>query len=952
MSSGPYRLQRGGFIDRSQRIDFSFDGRALSGFEGDSLASALLANGVRTVARSFKFHRPRGVYAAGIEEPNALVQLHAGAHAIPSVRAPVIQLQAGLRARSQAGWPSVSFDLLRALDFAASLFAAGFYNKTFMWPSWHLYEPAMRELAGLGRTPTEPDPDRYEVRNLHCEVLVVGAGVAGLTAAASAAATGERVVLADQDTVFGGTSRWDGSSIEGVNAAQWLETTIARLQRAANVRCLPRTTAVGCYDHNVVTLIEDVEAGGRAGAPRERYWIVRPKRIVLATGAIEQPLVFCNNDRPGVMLAGAARRYLTCQAVAPGRRILIATNNDSAYALATELHAAGIAPLTLVDSRMDPPANRIADMRALGIPVHVGSMPVNTRGFGALSGVDVAHVEGRSVRGKVQRFDCDALLVSGGWSPALHLFAQAGGKLIYSDAARSLVPAAANESVAIVGAAAGLADSATIGPRISPIGSSSRQWIDLRHDVTVADIELAVRENFTAVEHVKRYTTVGMSVDQGKTSQTLALEVIAALRGCAPAQLGYTTMRPPVTPVTLGAIAGRSTGALFAPSRRSPLHDWHVAHGALMEDFGEWQRPAAYPQVSETRADALRREARAVRTAVGLFDASPLGKIEVHGPDAREFVDHFYINDFTALQPGRIRYGLMLRETGVIYDDGTVVALAQDRLLLTTTSGNAASVGAWLEEWRQCEWPQLRVVIFPVTDQWATITVAGPWARRALERLKPSCDLSNEAFPHFGLRETELLGTPVRICRVSFSGELSYEVSAAPDATPTIWQALMHEGRDLGITPYGVDAVLHLRMEKGFLHIGTDTDGTTVPDDVGWGRAAATKRRDFVGKRSLALPENQRADRLQLIGLTGSDGRSIRVGSHLRLEDSRATTDGWVTSAGRTILDDRPVALALLRGGRTRLDAEVAVYDGGRIVTRARVVSPPFVDPRGERMHA
>ncbi len=952
MSRGPYRLEHGGLLDRSKPLAFSFDGRALRGFEGDSLASALLANGVRTVARSFKFHRPRGVFSAGIEEPNSLVQLHQGARAIPSARAPAVRLQRGLIARSQSGWPSASFDLLRALDFAAPLFAAGFYNKTFIWPSWHVYEPMIRGLAGLGRSPVGPDPDRYDVRNVHCEVLVVGAGVAGLATASSAAATGERVVLIDQDTVFGGTSRWDGSSIEGMSAARWLETTIAGLQGAANVRCLPRTAAVGCYDHNVVTLIEDVEADGDTGAPRERYWIVRPRRIVLATGAIEQPLVFCNNDRPGVMLAGAARRYLKCQAVAPGRRILIATNNDSAYALATELHAAGIAPLAIVDSRVEVPQTRLAEMRALSVPVHTGSMPVDTRGFGALRRVDVARVDGTSAIGDVRRFDCDALLVSGGWNPALHLFTQAGGKLIYRESSRALVPAAEIASVEIVGAALDQADSAPIGPRISPVGRSSRQWIDLRHDVAVADLELAVRENFTALEHVKRHTTVGMSVDQGKTSHVLALEVIAALRGCAPVQLGHTTMRPPVTPVTLGAIAGRSIGARFAPSRRSPLHDWHAAHGALVEDFGEWQRPAAYRQASETRAAAVQREAQAVRTAVGLFDASPLGKIEVHGPDAREFLDRFYINDFASLQPGRIRYGLMLRESGVIFDDGTVVALAPDRLLLTTTTGNAASVGAWLEEWRQCEWPQLRVAVFPVTEQWATITIAGPRARRILERLQPGCEMSNEAFPHFGLRETQLLGTPVRIGRVSFSGELSYEVNAAPDAAPTIWEALMYEGRDLGITPYGVDAVLHLRMEKGFLHVGTDTDDTTVPDDVGWGKAAAAKSREFIGKRSLAMPETRRADRLQLVGLTGSDDHSIPIGSHLRLADSREVTDGWVTSTGRTVVDDRPVALALLRGGRARLDAVVTVYDGGRIVTRARVVNPPFYDPAGERMHA
>lgn len=955
MASGPYRLGHGGLIDRSRPVAFRFNGQALAGFAGDTLASALLANGVRTVARSFKLHRPRGVFSAGLEEPNALVRLHSGALAIASARAPVVPLDAGLEAHSQAGWPGVSFDVLRLFDLIAPLFAAGFYNKTFLWPGWEFYEPLIRRLAGLGRAPREPDPDRYDVRNAHCDVLVVGGGVAGLEAALVAARAGERVMLVEQDAQLGGRALWDRSEVAGAPATKWLSQTLCELDACADVRLMPGTLAVGCYDHNVVTAVEAVAGHVRErGTPRERYWIIRPRRIVLAAGAIEQPLVFANNDRPGVMLAGAAHRYLACYAVAPGRRIAIATNNDSAYALATELIAAGIAPAAFIDSREHPPGELGARLQQRGVPVHVGCMPIDTRGFAALSSVLIGRCAAGQAPAREQRIDCDALLVCGGWNPALHLFAQAGGKLTYSEESRALVPANTVRGIDIAAlASGGLANGATpVGPRIAATGSTSRQWVDLLHDVTVADIELAVRENFASLEHVKRYTTAGMSADQGKTSNPLTVEVTARLRGCKPAQLGYTTLRPPFSPTSLGAIAGRGLGERFAPTRTSPLHAWHASHGAVIEHYGEWQRPAVYRRTDiESRGAAIRRECRTVRTAVGLFDGSPLGKIEVHGPDAREFLDRFYINNLATLQPGRVRYGLMLRESGVLYDDGTVVELAPDRLLVTTTSGNAGSVAAWLEEWRQCEWPQLRVAVFPVTDQWATLTLAGPNARAVLARLRPECDLSNTAFPHFTLRETRLLAGPARIARVSFSGELSYEISVPPDAAMQVWDALLNEGRGFDIAPYGLEAVLRLRLEKGYLHVGTDTDGTTVPDDVGWGKAAAAKTRDFIGRRSLSLPENRRPDRLQLVGLAGS--APLPVGAHLKLPQSRDVTDGWITSAGVTALEGQPIALALLRCGRKFIGtAVVAVHDAGRVIGQAHVVSGQFYDPSGARMNA
>jgi sarcosine oxidase subunit alpha len=484
------------------------------------------------------------------------------------------------------------------------------------------------------------------------------------------------------------------------------------------------------------------------------------------------------------------------------------------------------------------------------------------------------------------------------------------------------------------------------------VGNTRRQWVDLRHDVTVSDLELALRENYSSIEHVKRYTTVGMSADQGKTSNVVALEIVARLRGMKPSELGHTTLRPPFVPVTLGAIAGRGIGERFAPSRRTPMHDWHVANDAVLEDFGEWKRPALYLRNGESRHDGVLREARAVRRTAGLFDASPLGKIEVQGPDALAFLDRFYINNLRTLKPGRARYGLMLRESGVLFDDGTVVMLKPDRFLVTTTSGNAGRVAAWLEEWHQCEWPQLQLAMTPVTDQWATVSLAGPRARAILSTLDMDIDLSAAAFPHLGMREGRILGQPARIYRVSFTGELTYEINVPASAGQRLWDALLEAGKPHDLQPFGLDAMLLMRLEKGFLHIGTDTDGTTVPDDVGWGKVAATKIADFIGKRSLRLPENVRADRLQLVGLVGRVGNAdIIVGSHLRLTGTSEATDGWVTSAGRAVLTGEPIALALLRGGRQRVGEQVSVHDVGH-VTHSRVVNPLFYDAPGDRMNA
>ena len=947
---GPYRL---GNTAAKAPVEFRFDGRILRGVEGDTVASALLANGYRIVSRSFKYHRPRGVFSAGLEEPNALVQLHAGAQSIPAVRSTLMSISNGLETSSAVGWPSVSFDVFRAIDFAHSVFAAGFYNKAFIWPSWHVYEPIIRSLAGFGTAPTGPDPDCYETRHAHCDILIIGGGSAGIAAAKAAGEAGQRVMLVEQGASLGGNSH---------PSTQSPSNAISGLEGLSTVRVMLRTMAFAYYDHNLIALAESVagERHSRTGrgeggrSPRERLWLVRAGKVVLATGAIEQPMIFCNNDRPGIMLAGAAATYLRRHQIAPGREVVVATNNDSAYGVVSELRQAGVNIVALVDSRTAPSDGLIQNMKDLGVPVQTRSMPIDTRGFGGLKEVILGTLSSSPGKGvdEVRRISCDALLVSGGWSPTLHLFAQGGGKLGYSPQSRTFAPTGTLPNIEIVGAASQGRAGESLGERVSPVGNKSRQWVDLRHDVTVADIELSVRENFTAVEHIKRYTTLGMAADQGKLGQAPAVEVIARARNMQPAELGHTTFRPPFAPVTLGTLVGRNVGALYAPYRRSPLYEVQASAGAVFEDYGEWQRAAAFPRVGESREDAITREAKLVRNGVAIYDASPLGKIELIGPDALEFADHFYINNLKTLKPGRARYGIMLRETGVIFDDGTIVVLDEGHVLLTTTSSGAGRVAAWLEEWRQCEWPATRVVVSPVTDQWATVALTGMHARAVLERLKPACDVSNDAFPHLGFQTTELLGSEARIYRVSFSGELTYEINVPAHKATQLWEALLEEGRTFGIEPYGIEALLHLRMEKGFLHIGSDTDGTTVPDDVGFGKPAAAKANHYVGKRSLTLPENVRPDRLQLVGLLGDSSRPLPVGSHLRLPQTNEATDGWITSAGLLTSDGKPIGMAMLRAGRAQMSKSVSVYDGGCVVDTARVVAPMFYDPSGARMNA
>jgi len=979
-ADNPFRLASGGEVDRSEPLDFTFNGRGYTGYRGDTLASALLANGVRVVARSFKYHRPRGIFTAGEEEPCALVEIGQGPTRVPNCRATVIPLQQGLVAASQKGWPALGFDLGRVVDFSHPLWPAGFYNKTFKWPNWGTWEGLVRHAAGLGRPLDDPDPDRYEQVNAHCDLLICGAGPAGLVAAQVAVEAGLRVILAEQGTHCGGVLNLENVELEDQPGREWARQTVSRLRQRPNLVLLEQTVVTGVYDHNVTTLLQ---TGGDAGW-RECLWTVRPRHILLATGSIEQGLIFPGNDRPGIMLAGALRHYLNRHAVLPGRQVVIATNNDSAYQTVFDLLERNVTVSAVVDSRPAVSPALEKRLRMAGTEWFTGAGISRTRGFGALRSVQIAAGPGA----RPLRRPCDLLAVSGGWAPRVHLLAHARGTLRFDEDSQSFVPDRLPAGWTVAGSANGLRelqrtlDEATQAasricaafgrrangpatPRVTrgmvepadiaaqkPAASRHRQWIDLAHDVTLGDAELAVREGFASVEHFKRYTTTGMSVDQGKTGNLNAFVVLGALTGRNPGEVGTTTFRPPYVPVTLGAMAGFRRGEFYSPRRLLPAHRVHTRLNGRFEDYG-WQRPDAYPRPGETLQQAVRREVLAVRSAVGVFDNSPIGKLDVRGPDAARFLDRVYINNVSGLAVGRVRYGLMLNENGVIIDDGVFIRLAQDHFLLNTTSGGATRICAMLDEWLQCEWPDLRVLVEDLTVQWACFTVAGPRARDLLSALSTDFDLSAGALPHMAAAGGSLAGQPARIARVSFSGEASYEISVPADQATHLLESIMLAGQPLGIEPYGIESLMVLRMEKGYLHVGTDTDGASTPDDVGWGEVARRKSVDFIGRRSLERPANRAPDRKQLVGLEPlQPGCALRPGGHLLIgadRDAPALTDGWVTSACFSPTLDRHIALGMLRGGRARLGEIVSVCDEQERFN-VKVVSPVFYDPSNARL--
>jgi heterotetrameric sarcosine oxidase alpha subunit len=960
-----YRLDRGGLIDRSQRLPFTFDGIQYEGFAGDTLASALLANGVRVVARSFKYHRPRGIFSCGPEEPSALVNVGTDDRSTPNTRATQVWLESGLITRSQNRWPSLRWDIGAVAGVFSPFLGAGFYYKTFMKPRslWPLYEHAIRSVAGMGRSPTRPDPDHYDKEYQYCECLIVGLGPAGIAAALAASQSGtQRIILLDSDRLAGGSLLFNRATIDGEDGAHWAKRSLATLTDRANVTVCLRTTAFGYYDDNLIAAVEESPTGTTI---RQRIRWIRAARVIVATGAHERPLVFSGNDRPGILLAGAARAYLNRFAVTPGRRVAILTNNDSSYALARDLTDAGISVAALIDVR-----DQAVDDD--GIPIRSGYSVTKTWGRSALRGI---RIESNRADARSEDIACDTLCVSGGWTPAIQLHAHAQGAIHFNAALGAFVPGEAVRPHVSVGAAAGSMstndalkqgwragggigpgphgkDSAQPADKLIPIRQRigrAKAFVDLQNDVTAADVRNAAHEGFDSVEHLKRYTTLGMGTDQGKTSNINGLGLLAQVTDRPITSLGVTTFRPPYVPVTLGALAGHHRGRHFAPTRRSPLHEAHQQANALFVEAGLWLRPRCYPRPGESPQQATNREVRTVRTSVGMVDVSTLGKIDLQGPDCAEFLERIYCNRWRSLAIGKARYGLMLREDGIVLDDGTTSRLGPDHYFMTTSTAHAGKVMSHLEYCLQVLWPELDVHAVSVTEQWCAIAVAGPTSRTVLEQVL-DIELDNDALPYLGARTTAFAGQQARILRVSFSGERSYELYVPARLGPILWRQLLAAGRQFCLTPYGTDALTVLRVEKGHV-AGAEIDGRTTPADLGLGKLCSTESY-YIGRRLGERLGLRDPSRPALVGLSPVDtSQSLRAGSQLVRPPDFTESLGHTTTAIFSATLGHSIALALVSGGQSRKGQELLALDllrGEQV--RVRVVDPIFVDPTGEHV--
>ena len=1008
-----FRLSEGGrLIDRAATVSFSFNGTAYTGYAGDTLASALLANDQVLMGRSFKYHRPRGAIASGSEEPNALMGIGQGARFVPNTRATTTELAPGMHAISQNHWPSLEHDIGAINAVVASLapvFSAGFYYKTFMYPraAWkHVYEPMIRQAAGLGRAPTAADPDTYEHLHAFADVLIVGGGPSGLMAARAAADSGAKVLLVEQSAHLGGRALSESDiEIAGQPAADWAAAQVAALESMDNVVIRRCCMAAGLYDHGWVLLYERVEEHSPAnGAPRHRLWKLRTKQAVVATGAIERPLTFAMNDVPGVMLAGAVRDYIRLWGVCPGGRAVVFANNDDAYRTALALAETGAEVAAVLDPRAEPAGPLAEAVRARGIALYPGHGIAKVKGAKRVEGVEIGRITASGqMGGATTPISCDLVAMSGGWSPVVHLYSHCGGRLAWDEAGAMFRPApergapigpdgavntrcagtangalmtapaladaaeaglAAATAAGFTGAAAQIPDVSEpeqgalaphwFTPARGKYAHGIKHFVDFQNDVTAVDVRAAAREGYESVEHTKRYTTLGMANDQGKTSNINGLALLADELGMPIPEVGTTTFRPPYTPIELGAIAGRERGALFKAIRKTAMHDWHAAHGADFEPVGDWFRPYCYLRTGEDRRAAVTREVQNTRKNVGMLDASTLGKIAVKGPDAPAFLDRIYTNMMSSLRVGRCRYGLMCNENGFLFDDGVVARVAEDEYLLHTTSGGSDRVAGHLEEWLQTEWWDLRVHTLNVTDNWAQIAVAGPRARDVLREAGIDIDLSAEALPFMSWREGTLAGCPVRIFRITFSGELGFEVATPAVFGQRLWDAIAEAGAAHGIMPYGTEALHVMRAEKGFIMIGDETDGTVTPQDLGLHWAVSKKKDDFIGKRAQARSDLARPDRKQLVGLlTQTASTVLPDGAHavreLREKGKPMETIGHVTSSYLSPTLGRSIAMALIERGRERM-GEVLKFpleDGS--VIRAEVVEPAFYDKEGAR---
>jgi len=996
------RVKTSKFIDETSKISFKFNEKIYYGFKGDTLASALIANNVHLVGRSFKYHRPRGIMTAGSEEPNAIVQVNGNtAYTEPNVRATEIEIYEGLEATSQNCWPSVNFDIGGINNILSPILPAGFYYKTFMWPAsfWEKYEYVIRHSAGLGKSPKVADPDIYDHRYIHCDVLVVGAGIAGIMAAKTAAKNNLKTLILDEKTEIGGTTIYqksDNFKIDNKISSDWLNNEINELKKLDNLEIKTRTSVAAYHGYNYLlareNLTDHLNNGDKQNKIRQRLLKIRAKKVIVATGSLERPLVFDNNDRPGIMLSSSIKKYTDFYGVICGKKNVFFTNNDSAYESAVSLSIKGIKVQAIIDIREKTVSTIIKQAEDLGIKIYWSHTVVDTRGYKKLKQISIMQLskDGLSVIGSKTNIDCDCLGMAGGWTPAVHLFTQSGGKLKFRDKDQVFIPDKYPSEQISIGSCNGdfeldeivknssdslkkfLEIEKTDYENLSVITSKetnkkniwllpsdkfigkTKPFVDYQNDATAKDIKLALREGFRSIEHVKRYTTTGMGTDQGKLGNMHALGIIADTIGVKMGEVGTTTFRPPYTPLTFGTIVGRNVGEYFDIFRRTPMNNWHVENKAKFENVGQWKRAWYYPKNNESMHEAVQRESVAARDSAGILDASTLGKIDIQGSDASEFLNRVYTNAWSKLGVGKCRYGLMLNEDGMVYDDGVTTRLSENHYIMTTTTGGAANVMGKLEDYLQTEWPELDVYLTSVTDHYATASICGPNSKKILNKLIPNLDLLDENFPHMSFKEAQIGKIKCRVMRISFTGEHSYEINIQANYGKSLWEQCINAGKEFNITPYGTETMHLLRAEKGFIIVGQDTDGTMTPIDLQMDWIVSKKKYDFIGKRSLYRSDTMREDRKQLVGLITDNPKEIlEEGAPIvsELNQSPIQMLGHVTSSYFSPNLKKSIALAVVKGGKSMMGKKLLIPMEGRNIN-VTVTDTVFLDKENKRLNA
>ena len=996
------RVKTSKFIDETTRVSFKFNSKNYYGYKGDTLASALIANGIHLVGRSFKYHRPRGIMTAGSEEPNAIVQLNNNsALSEPNVRATEVEIYDGLEASSQNCWPSVNFDIGGINNFLSPLLPAGFYYKTFMWPAsfWEKYEYFIRKSAGLGKSPAAPDPDIYDHKYIHCDVLVIGGGISGIMAAKTAAQNGLNTLLVEEKPNLGGTTIYQNSEQHKINnqtSSIWLEKEIANLESLDNLEIKTRTSVAAFHGYNFLlareNLTDHLPIKDRTNKVRQRLLKIRAKKVITATGSLERPLVFNNNDRPGILLSSAIKKYIDFYGVSCGEDNVLFTNNDSAYETALSLFKKGIRVKAIVDIREQPSSKIIEEVESNGIKIYKEYTVVNTEGYKKINKISIMQLskDGQSVIGSKIDLDCDCLGLSGGWTPAVHLFTQSGGKLRFRDEDQVFIPNHYPSKQISIGSCNGDFEldeilnlvptqlknfleiekteyenlSIEISKNLSKrniwllpsdkVLGKTKPFVDYQNDATAKDIKLALREGFRSIEHVKRYTTTGMGTDQGKLGNMHALGIIAETAGVKMGELGTTTFRPPYTPLSFGTIVGRNVGEYFDIFRKTTIHEWHVKNNAEFENVGQWKRAWYYPKTTEDMHQAVQRESKAARESAGILDASTLGKIDIQGTDASEFLNRVYTNAWSKLGIGKCRYGLMLHEDGMVYDDGVTTRLDENHYIMTTTTGGAANVMSKLEDYLQTEWPELDVYLTSVTDHFATISVCGPNSKKIVSKVIPDLDLSDENFPHMSFKNAKIDKVKCRVMRISFTGEHSYEINIQASFGKSVWEKCMEAGKEFNITPYGTETMHLLRAEKGFIIVGQDTDATMTPIDLQMDWIVSKKKYDFIGKRSLYRSDTIREDRKQLVGLLTDDPKIVLEEGAQIVEDTNLKPIemlGHVTSSYYSPNLNKSIALAVVRGGKNMMGKKLFIPMENKIIS-VTVADPVFLDKENKRLNA